>query len=165
MKAKVADFGLSKMITSNKVVGVLGSWQWMAPETLDVSGSGDVAYDTKADVYSFGIILWELLTVAFPFDEYLAEERFGHLDGKGNANFHILEMKAAICNEGLRPTVPGDTPADLKELLAACWQRNPADRPDFKQVAKTISTPFSFLVFPIFALHALSLSFSLISNT
>lgn len=52
---KVADFGLSR-VQSDLVTmtGGLGTYQWMAPEVL-----GNQRYSDKADVYSFGIVIWE----------------------------------------------------------------------------------------------------------
>lgn len=61
---QVADFGLSKVsITGNTLNSKVGSLNWCAPEILLQS----MPYTDKADVYSFGMVLWELLTHEAPF--------------------------------------------------------------------------------------------------
>jgi serine/threonine protein kinase len=57
-RAKIADFGLSKLIDINAThaMGLIGSVAWTAPEVLQ-----EEVYRDSADVYSFGVILWELL--------------------------------------------------------------------------------------------------------
>jgi serine/threonine protein kinase len=60
----VADFGLSKVsVTGNTLNSKVGSLNWCAPEILLQS----MPYTDKADVYSFGMVLWELLTHEAPF--------------------------------------------------------------------------------------------------
>jgi serine/threonine protein kinase len=61
---QVADFGLSKVsVTGNTLNSKVGSLNWCAPEILLQS----MPYTDKADVYSFGMVLWELLTHEAPF--------------------------------------------------------------------------------------------------
>ncbi|TKW35797.2 hypothetical protein SEVIR_2G400400v4 [Setaria viridis] len=62
---KVADFGLSKVKQTTMVsVGMRGTLPWMAPEMLEMSSN---MVSTKVDVYSFGIIMWEILTGEEPY--------------------------------------------------------------------------------------------------
>jgi len=58
-RAKVGDFGLSRVLAPN-MYGALGTWQWLAPEVT--VASGDSTYDQRSDVYSFGIVCWEIAT-------------------------------------------------------------------------------------------------------
>jgi serine/threonine protein kinase len=78
-------------------------------------------YDHKADVFSFGILLWELLTGKIPY-EYLTP----------------LQAAVGVVQKGLRPTIPKHTHAKLSELLQKCWQQDPALRPDFSEILETL---------------------------
>lgn len=55
---KIADFGVARMIEANgHMTAETGTYRWMAPEVIEHK-----PYDEKADVFSFGVVLWELLT-------------------------------------------------------------------------------------------------------
>uniref|UniRef100_A0A453MMC4 Protein kinase domain-containing protein n=1 Tax=Aegilops tauschii subsp. strangulata TaxID=200361 RepID=A0A453MMC4_AEGTS len=86
---KVGDFGLSK-IKRNTLVsgGVRGTLPWMAPELLNGSSS---KVSEKVDVFSFGIVLWEILTGEEPY-----------------ANMHYGAIIGGIVNNTLRPPVPAN---------------------------------------------------------
>lgn len=83
MHAKVADFGLARFLYNDKIAGSLNSWQWLPPEIIKDDGS---EYSISADIYGFGIVLWELVTFKYPYDEYQKELRFQRhiVDGNGN---------------------------------------------------------------------------------
>ena len=117
----------------------------MAPETLDINGS-EVEYNEKADVYSYGVVLWEMFTCDFPFDEYLTHNRFSSIDPRGNSTFKFNEIKGAIATEELRPSIPEDLiPDEFARLIRSCWVTDPSLRPDFKQI-----TSFFRLFFLLF---------------
>lgn len=113
-KVKVCDFGLSRIITEGQQnqMTACGTPCWTAPEVLN-----NLGYTTKADVYSFGIVLWEMATRAEPF--------------AGMPSFQVL---FAIANKGVRPVIPDDCPADYKQLVVKCWDQDPNNRPDFKEI-------------------------------
>lgn len=59
---KVADFGLSRLQAATcgePLTAELGTWQWMAPEVVAPWDKRGAVYTEKADVYSFGIVMWE----------------------------------------------------------------------------------------------------------
>ncbi|XP_021651105.1 uncharacterized protein LOC110643153 isoform X2 [Hevea brasiliensis] len=113
---QVGDFGLSK-IKRNTLVsgGVRGTLPWMAPELLN-GGSNKVS--EKVDVFSFGIVLWEILTGEEPY-----------------ANMHYGAIIGGIVNNTLRPAIPNFCDPDWKRLMEQCWAPNPAARPSFTEIA------------------------------
>ncbi|KAG5598133.1 hypothetical protein H5410_039365 [Solanum commersonii] len=116
---KVGDFGLSK-IKRNTLVsgGVRGTLPWMAPELLNGSSS---KVSEKVDVFSFGIVLWEILTGEEPY-----------------ANMHYGAIIGGIVNNTLRPTIPNYCDSEWRCLMEQCWSPNPASRPSFTEIASRL---------------------------
>ena len=70
MCVKVADFGISCLESQcSSAKGFTGTYRWMAPEMIK-----EKHHTKKVDVYSFGIVLWELLTALTPFDNMTPEQ-------------------------------------------------------------------------------------------
>ncbi|XP_042388161.1 serine/threonine-protein kinase STY46-like isoform X1 [Zingiber officinale] len=114
---KVADFGVARVKAESGVMTAeTGTYRWMAPEVIEHK-----PYDHKADVFSFGIVLWELLTAKLPY-EYLTP----------------LQAAVGVVQKGLRPTIPKDAHPKLAELLEKCWKQNPIDRPDFSEILEML---------------------------
>lgn len=113
--AKVSDFGLSRVKKADKNKGATGSPVYMAPEVL-----ADKAYDEKADVFSFAVVLWELVTNKKPYEE----EQFESLD----------EIYDHVVIDGARPKLPAECPPQLSELIKKCWDTDPAKRPTFQSI-------------------------------
>ena len=117
-RVKIGDFGLSRLLSATLIGGEFNA-NWLAPEVMKQN-----QYTSKIDVYSFGIIMWEILTLARPFAEY--DDRFS---GKPAAIF-----KAAVI-EGLRPTfTANEQTAEYCNLMERCWDDNPDLRPDFPEI-------------------------------
>uniref|UniRef100_A0A804PT82 Protein kinase domain-containing protein n=3 Tax=Zea mays TaxID=4577 RepID=A0A804PT82_MAIZE len=113
---KVGDFGLSK-IKRNTLVsgGVRGTLPWMAPELLNGSSN---KVSEKVDVFSFGIVMWEILTGEEPY-----------------ANMHYGAIIGGIVNNTLRPHVPASCDPEWRRLMEQCWAPDPAQRPAFTEIA------------------------------
>ncbi|KAN0024719.1 hypothetical protein ACTFIV_009128 [Dictyostelium citrinum] len=118
--AKVADFGLSQQ-SVHSVSGLLGNFQWMAPETI---GAEEESYTEKADTYSFAMILYTILTGEGPFDEY---------------SYGKIKFINMIREEGLRPTIPEDCPPRLRNVIELCWSGDPKKRPHFSYIVKELT--------------------------
>ncbi|XP_052161596.1 uncharacterized protein LOC127778986 [Oryza glaberrima] len=113
---KVGDFGLSK-IKRNTLVsgGVRGTLPWMAPELLNGSSN---KVSEKVDVFSFGIVMWEILTGEEPY-----------------ANMHYGAIIGGIVNNTLRPPVPASCDPEWRRLMEQCWAPDPSQRPAFTEIA------------------------------
>ncbi|XP_027353823.1 uncharacterized protein LOC113864388 isoform X2 [Abrus precatorius] len=118
---KVGDFGLSKIKRNTLVTGgVRGTLPWMAPELLNGSSN---KVSEKVDVFSFGIVLWEILTGEEPY-----------------ANMHYGAIIGGIVNNTLRPNIPSDCDPEWRTLMEQCWAPNPAARPSFTEIASRLRT-------------------------
>jgi hypothetical protein len=110
---KVCDFGLSRLKAQTRsMTGNCGTVQWMAPEVL-----ANRKYDEKADVYSFGIILWELLARECPYEGMTA-----------------IQCALAVLNRDKRPEIPKWCPPGLHALIKACVKKEPSERPSFERI-------------------------------
>ncbi|XP_052133766.1 uncharacterized protein LOC127752443 isoform X2 [Oryza glaberrima] len=113
---KVGDFGLSKIKRNTLVsVGVRGTLPWMAPELLNGSSN---KVSEKVDVFSFGIVMWEILTGEEPY-----------------ANMHYGTIIGGIVNNTLRPPVPASCDPEWRRLMEQCWAPDPSQRPAFTEIA------------------------------
>jgi serine/threonine protein kinase len=99
---------------SNKVYGAL---PYMAPEFLEKKN-----YTMESDIYSFGIITYELITGTPPYHEISCD------------NYLAL----SIC-QGLRPVIPSNVPPLLTRLMTECWDAQPDKRPTSKKLFTIIN--------------------------
>eukprot|EP00727_Mastigamoeba_balamuthi_P012038 m51a1_g7457 putative protein serine threonine (1052) ;mRNA; r:133285-137077 len=123
VRVKLSDFGESRAIGSNaeqSYTKAVGTPVYMAPEVLD----GKV-YGPKADVYSYGVLLWFVETRQIPYKEFQSS----------------FAISAFVC-EGRRLEVPE---CPLRSVIERCWAQASDDRPSFaaitELICELISTP------------------------
>ena len=115
---KISDFGLSRSYQKSCILsGHLGTCSWMAPEIIV-----NKRYSTKVDVYSYGIIIWEVCTRKIPYSSMSQQHiQFYVSVKKGRPNLKII---------------PNDTPPKIVELMQMCWDHEPNNRPNFDYIVE-----------------------------
>lgn len=116
-RVKVCDFGLSKFVENKNEMTACGTPAYAAPEVLRNSD-----YSTSADVYSFAIVLWELVTrdVLYP-------------------NLPPFQIIFAVGTQKSRPPIPPHLPTPLACLIRECWDEEPNSRPSFLLIAERLA--------------------------
>lgn len=115
--AKICDFGTARMMDHTTKGTTSGTYAWMAPEVIKSE-----KYSKSCDVYSYGVVLWELVTHGKPYpDEF------------------PLRIVMIVVN-GVRPEIPAALDEDLAGLIELCWQESIPGRPNFKKVRDTIKS-------------------------
>lgn len=121
-RARLADFGLARRPPSAGQIemdalltGETGTYLYMSPENMRHED-----YDSKSDVWSFGVLLAELATCQTPYT---------------NTYMTPVQVALSVSAHKLKPTVPGYLPDALKSLCARCCEYSPAARPAFADVA------------------------------
>ncbi|KAG8648163.1 hypothetical protein MANES_09G157600v8 [Manihot esculenta] len=124
---KVCDFGLSRLkhntFLSSK--STAGTPEWMAPEVLRNEPSNE-----KCDVYSFGVILWELATLRLPW-----------------SGMNPMQVVGAVGFQHRHLEIPKDVDPLVARIIVECWQTDPNLRPSFAQLAVDLK-PLQRLVIP-----------------
>uniref|UniRef100_A0A671YFK4 mitogen-activated protein kinase kinase kinase n=1 Tax=Sparus aurata TaxID=8175 RepID=A0A671YFK4_SPAAU len=125
---KISDFGTSKELSDKSTkMSFAGTVAWMAPEVIR-----NEPVSEKVDIWSFGVVLWEMLTGEVPYKD--------------------VDSSAIIWgvgNNSLQLPVPEGCPDSFKLLLRQCWNCKPRNRPSFRQIllhldiasADILSTP------------------------
>jgi serine/threonine protein kinase len=143
--AKVSDFGLSRFSSDQKASSTgssnsraytmgVGTWRWMAPEMFFASDTND--YDESVDVYSFGIVSYEVLAQKVPYANEFPDLK----DADPRMGLRVLD--------GLRPDVSElnpKFPSVLTEVMKKCWDDDPPLRPTFEELEPIMADLYTSL--------------------
>ncbi|XP_034139117.1 uncharacterized protein LOC117590516 isoform X6 [Drosophila guanche] len=115
---KITDFGLAREMYNTQRMSAAGTYAWMPPEVISVS-----TYSKSSDVWSYGVLLWELITGETPY--------------KG---FDPLSVAYGVAVNTLTLPIPKTCPETWGSLMKSCWQTDPHKRPGFKEILKQLES-------------------------
>eukprot|EP01025_Chloroclados_australasicus_P061824 TRINITY_DN8122_c0_g1_i1.p1 TRINITY_DN8122_c0_g1~~TRINITY_DN8122_c0_g1_i1.p1 ORF type:complete len:1022 (+),score=130.66 TRINITY_DN8122_c0_g1_i1:70-3135(+) len=121
---KLSDFGLSKIRQLQDAgrassLQVLGTAPYTSPEVFRSNGMN--VEDEKVDIYSLGVIMWEIWTLQRPWD-----------------GENMVAISYKVVNEGRRPPMPDNVPTHLQNLIQACWYDDPQRRPSARDIQRKL---------------------------
>ncbi|KAH8795245.1 kinase-like domain-containing protein [Flagelloscypha sp. PMI_526] len=126
--AKITDFGAARQLPLDLVPSKpAGTWNWMAPEMF----TRPPAYSQRCDIFSLGMVFWEMLAWCEGHPQYPWEGLKGEQ----------IVMKVGLNNE--RPPVDDFEQAcgtEIIGLVQKMWQQDPDLRPDISEVKETLAT-------------------------
>uniref|UniRef100_A0A8C9HCN2 Fms related receptor tyrosine kinase 1 n=1 Tax=Piliocolobus tephrosceles TaxID=591936 RepID=A0A8C9HCN2_9PRIM len=118
---KICDFGLARDIYKNPDYVRKGDTRlplkWMAPESIF-----DKIYSTKSDVWSYGVLLWEIFSL-------------------GGSPYPGVQMDEDFCSrlrEGMRMRAPEYSTPEIYQIMLDCWHRDPKERPRFAELVEKL---------------------------
>lgn len=139
VELKLADYGISRQALATGIwKGFAGTMSYLAPEIL--RHNGDEEYTEKVDCFSFGMFMFELLTLRPPHNKQ-NEGGFGAAGGNFGAAASRSQFSA---NENGRPTLQKRDliyPNYMLDLMSLCWSQEPHDRPTASQIVSIASAP------------------------
>lgn len=110
------------VLHTDRKPAVVGTRRYMAPEMMQRQPINE-----KADIYSYGVLLWQILTRKRPFGQF--------------SGIKTSQEKKAFCDHvsaGNRPEIPLSAPPILAKLINRCWTTDPQKRPNFQVVVETL---------------------------
>ncbi|KAH9423733.1 hypothetical protein DERP_005314 [Dermatophagoides pteronyssinus] len=122
---KISDFGTCKQLNDRSTkMSFTGTVAWMAPEIIR-----DELCSEKVDIWSFGVVLWELLNCEIPYRDV---DSSAIIWGVGNSSLTL--------------PIPSGVPRGFDLLLQQCWNIKPRNRPSFRQVLMHLDIASSELI-------------------
>ena len=118
----IADLGFYKV---KKYAAILFSYttksSWSSPEILKDKRLIPTKTYEENDIYSLGMIFWEILTQSEPFHGY-----------------SLKQLEEKVVTEGLRPMIPEGVSPDISSLILSCWNTDPSTRPSIQLICSTL---------------------------
>lgn len=120
------------------MTGYTGSLRYMAPEVAQ-----RLPYNEKVDVYSYGIMVWQMARDKIPFKgvvhihihiSYIHSSKMSYHNG--GSGFNKDEFIRAVVKGGLRPKLDHNWPKEFSDLLTSCWDNDPLKRPSFAKIVE-----------------------------
>uniref|UniRef100_A0A667ZN50 Mitogen-activated protein kinase kinase kinase n=1 Tax=Myripristis murdjan TaxID=586833 RepID=A0A667ZN50_9TELE len=132
---KITDFGLAREWHRTTKMSAAGTYAWMAPEVIRSS-----TFSKGSDVWSYGVLLWELLTGEVPFRG---------IDG--------LAVAYGVAMNKLALPIPSTCPEPFARLMEDCWSPDPHSRPLFTSVLDQLTAieESGFFEMPVESFHSL----------
>jgi len=125
-KLKIIDFGLACVVDVSsggsdetyQMSGETGTFRYMAPEVVQCN-----PYNEKVDVYSYGVILWEMMTKK-----------------KAYKNLTLHQFHEVVVKNGKRPTLPKHWPVEFTCIIEECWSTEIKQRPSFSEISTRLNS-------------------------
>jgi serine/threonine protein kinase len=119
---KLFDFGLARTLKSKHVPVIVGSYRYTSPEVMMGKDNG-----FPSNVYSFGVLLWELCTLKRPFDTVMSTKK------------QKDTFQDKVTRHNYRPGIKNVACKRTKSIIQDCWDANPHARPGFTRVLLRLS--------------------------